>query len=170
MKDFQDDLALNTARFKGYTPDARIVAHLRTRAKEFATQVPTFLNKKQPDKSAQPFKKKFRKYYLVNEENCEEESSAEDPSIDTSSEEYSQFYMGKGHPKGLGKGPKGKGKGKKGKPGKGGFRNQPHRHIAPQLNFDGPKGRERETLPQRQRKNFPIWKQRKRRIQHPSKE
>jgi hypothetical protein len=49
--------------------------------------------------------------------------------------------MGKGHPKGLGKGPKGKGKGKKGKPGKGGFRNQPHRHIAPQLNFDGPKGK-----------------------------
>ncbi len=61
---------------------------------------------------------------MVNEENCEEESSAEDPIIDTSSEELSQFYMGKGHPKGLGKGPKGKGKGKKGKPGKGGFRNQ----------------------------------------------
>ncbi len=78
---------------------------------------------------------------MVNEENCEEESSAEDPIIDTSSEELSQLYMGKGHPKGLGKGPKGKGKGKKGKPGKGGFRNQPHRHIAPQLNFDGPKGK-----------------------------
>ena len=35
LKEFQDDLALNTTRFKGYTPDARIVAHLRTRAKEF---------------------------------------------------------------------------------------------------------------------------------------
>ncbi len=56
LKDFQDDLALNTARFKGYTPDARIVAHLRTRTKEFATQVPSFLNKKQLDKSAQPVK------------------------------------------------------------------------------------------------------------------
>jgi hypothetical protein len=42
LKEFQDDLALNTARFKGYTPDARIVAHLRTRVKEFATQVPSF--------------------------------------------------------------------------------------------------------------------------------
>ena len=72
---------------------------------------------------------------MFNEENCEEESSAEDPFIDTSSEESSQFYMGKGHPKGSEKGPKGKGK--KDKPGKGGFRNQPHRHIAPQLNFDG---------------------------------
>ena len=26
IKEFQDDLAMNTARFKGYTPDARIVA------------------------------------------------------------------------------------------------------------------------------------------------
>ena len=78
---------------------------------------------------------------MVNEENCEEESLDEDTSIDTSSEEHSQFYMGKGHPKGLGKGPKGKGKGKKGKPGKGGSRNQPHRHTAPQLNFDGSKGK-----------------------------
>jgi hypothetical protein len=46
LKEFQDHLALNTARFKGYTPDARIVAHLRTRAKEFATEVPAFLNRK----------------------------------------------------------------------------------------------------------------------------
>ncbi len=30
LKEFQDHLALNTARFKGYTPDARIVSHLRT--------------------------------------------------------------------------------------------------------------------------------------------
>jgi hypothetical protein len=49
--------------------------------------------------------------------------------------------MSKGYSKGLGKGPKGKGKGKKGKPEKGGFRNQPHRHVAPQLNFDGSKGK-----------------------------
>ncbi len=35
IEEFQDDLAMNTARFKGYTPDAKIVAHLRTRAKEF---------------------------------------------------------------------------------------------------------------------------------------
>ena len=143
LKEFQDDLALNTARFKGYTPDARIVAHLRTRAKEFAAQVPSFLNKKQLDTSAPGVQRKFRKYqhYMVNEENCEEESLEEEPSIDTSSEEHSQFYMGKGHPKGLGKGLKGKGKGKKGKPGKGGFRNLPHRHTAPQLNFDGSKGK-----------------------------
>jgi hypothetical protein len=103
-----------------------------------------FRNKKQLDKSAQPVNKKFTKYqkhYMVSEENCEEESPVEEPSINTSSEEYSQFYMGKGHSKGLGKGPKGKGKGKKGKPGKGGFRNQPHRHIAPQLNFNGPKAK-----------------------------
>ena len=83
-----------------YTPDARIVAHLRTRAKEFATQVPSFLNKKQLDTSAPAGKRKFRKYhhYMVNEENCEEKSLVEDPSIDTSGEEYSQFYMGKGIP------------------------------------------------------------------------
>jgi hypothetical protein len=40
LKELQDDLALNTARFKGYTPDARIVAHLRTRAKEFKGYTP----------------------------------------------------------------------------------------------------------------------------------
>ncbi len=49
IKEFQDDLAMNTARFKGYTPDARIVAHLRTRAKEFNVDVPIFLRKKQQD-------------------------------------------------------------------------------------------------------------------------
>jgi hypothetical protein len=50
--------------------------------------------------------------------------------------------MSKGRPKGLGKGPpKGKGKGKNGKPGKGGFRAQQHRHVAPQLSFDSPKGK-----------------------------
>ncbi len=40
---------MNTARFKGYIPDARIVAHLRTRAKEFNVDVPIFLRKKQQD-------------------------------------------------------------------------------------------------------------------------
>ncbi len=50
--------------------------------------------------------------------------------------------MKKGYPKGLGKGlGKGKGKGKKGKPGKGGYRDQQHRHVAPQLSFDGSKGK-----------------------------
>ncbi len=54
-------------------------------------------------------------------------------------EERTQLYMGKGNPKGLGKGSKGKGKGKKGKLGKGGFRDHQHKHIAPQLTFDGPR-------------------------------
>jgi hypothetical protein len=49
LQELQDDLALNTARFKGYTPDARIVAHLRTRAKEFNSELPSFLNKRQQD-------------------------------------------------------------------------------------------------------------------------
>jgi hypothetical protein len=57
LKEIQDDLALNTARFKGYTPDARIVAHLRTRAKEFATLVPSFLNRKQQEAHAPAGKK-----------------------------------------------------------------------------------------------------------------
>jgi hypothetical protein len=45
LKELQDDLALNTARFKDYTPDARIIAHLRTRAKEFNSELPSLLNK-----------------------------------------------------------------------------------------------------------------------------
>ncbi len=99
---------------------------------------------------------------MVNEENCEEKSLEEDPSIHTSCEEHSQFHMGKGHPKGSGKGPKGKGKGKKGKPGKGGFRNQPHRDTAPQLNFDGSKGKGKgKPYPKDKGKKFPIRQQRK---------
>ncbi len=42
IKEFQDDLAMNTARFKGYTPDARVVAHLRTRAKNSMLMFPFF--------------------------------------------------------------------------------------------------------------------------------
>jgi hypothetical protein len=82
LKEFQDDLALNTARFKGYTPDARIVAHLRARAKEFATQVPSFLNWKQQETPAQSDKKKFKRFqhYMINEKTCEGESPGEDPS------------------------------------------------------------------------------------------
>ena len=97
-------LALNTARFKGYTPDVRIVAHLRTRAKEFTADVPSFLSKK-PQDADQPGKRKFKRfqYYMTNDE-------AED--VDVPDEEQLQLYMSKGRPKGLGKG---KGKGKKGK-------------------------------------------------------
>ena len=133
MKEIQDDLALNTARFKGYTPDARIVAHLRTRAKEFATPVPSFLNRKQQEAHVPAGKKKFRKlrHYMIDGEAGEEDSQEE---------ELPQLYLRKGQPKGLGKG-KGKDKGKKGKPGKGGFRDHQHRHVAPQLSFDGSKGK-----------------------------
>ena len=107
MKEFQDDLALNTARFKGYTPDARIVAHLRTRAKEFTSDVPSFLNKK-PQDGEQPGKRKFKRFqhYMINDE-------ADD--VDDPDEDQLQLFISKGRPKGLGKGPKGKGKGKKGK-------------------------------------------------------
>jgi hypothetical protein len=49
LKEFQDKLAMNTARFKGFTPDARIVANLRTRAKEFNIDYHIFLRKKQQD-------------------------------------------------------------------------------------------------------------------------
>ncbi len=89
-------MALNTARFKGYTPDARIVAHLRTRAKEFATPVPSFLNRKQQEAHAPAGKKKFRKlrHYMIDREAGEEDSQEE---------ELPQLYMRKGHPKGLGK-------------------------------------------------------------------
>ncbi len=77
-------------------------------------------------------------------------------------------YMRKGYPKGLGKGlGKGKGKGKKGKPSKGGYRDQQHRHVAPQLSFDGSKGkskgkpitfqRKRETLPQWESRQGGCW-------------
>jgi hypothetical protein len=61
---------------------------------------------------------------------------------DSQEEEQTQFYMKKGYPKGLCKGlGKGKGKVKKGKPGKGGYRDQQHRHVDPQLSFDGSKGK-----------------------------
>ena len=74
IKEFQDDLAMNTARFKGYTPDARIVAHLRTRAKEFNVDVPTFLRKRQLDQRKPLNKRKFKKFphYLTNEETNDE--------------------------------------------------------------------------------------------------
>jgi hypothetical protein len=109
------------------------VAHLRTRAKEFATPVPSFLNRKPQEAIAPAFKRKFRKlqHYMVDGETGEDDSQEE---------ESTQLYMHKGHPKGLGKG-KGKDKGKKGKPGKGGFRDHQHRHVAPQLSFDGSKGK-----------------------------
>ena len=80
LKEIQDDLALNTARFKGYTPDARIVAHLRTRAKEFATPVPSFLNRKQQEAHVPAGKKKFRKlrHYMIDGEAGEEDSQEEE--------------------------------------------------------------------------------------------
>ncbi len=62
IKEFQDDLAMNTARFKGYTPDARIVAHFRTRAKEFNVDVPIFLRKKQQDKRDPLGKREFKNF------------------------------------------------------------------------------------------------------------
>ena len=93
LKEFQDDLALNTARFKGYTPDARIVAHLRTRAKEFTADVPSFLNKR-PQDTDPAGKRKFKRFqhYMANDE-------AED--VDVPDEEQLQLYMSKGRPKGL---------------------------------------------------------------------
>ena len=133
MKEFQDDLALNTARFKGYTPDARIVAHLRTRAKEFNADVPSFLSKK-PQEMDQPGKRKFKRFqnYMTNDETEE---------TDPPDEEQWQLFMNKGKPKGLGKG---KGKGKKG--GKGKFGNRNHL-TRPTLSFDGPKGKGKGKFP-----------------------
>jgi hypothetical protein len=127
LKEFQDDLALNTARFKGYTPDARIVAHLRTRAKEFNANVPSLLSKKTQD-TDQLGKRKFKRFqhYMTNDE-------AED--ADPPDEEQLQLLMNKGRSKGLGKG---KGKGKKGGKGKGGNKNHQPR---PALSFDGSKGK-----------------------------
>ncbi len=122
---------MNTARFKGYTPDARIVAHLRTRAKEFNVDVPIFLRKKQQDQRDPLGKRKFKKFqhYLVNEE-------TDDEIQEDQQEDYTQLYMNKGHSKGLGKG---KSKGKKGyKGGKGGYRSQQPR---PLLAFDNSKGK-----------------------------
>ncbi len=149
LKEFQDHLALNTAtaRFKGYTPDARIVAHLRTRAKEFATDVPAFLNRKQQDPRPQVVKRKLKNFqhYMTSEETQESDSQEE---------EQTQFCMKKGYPKGLGKGlGKGKGKGKKGKPGKGGYRDHQHRHVAPQLSFDGSKGKGKGKSPFKGKEN-----------------
>ena len=96
LKELQDDLAVNTARFKGYTPDARIIAHLRTRAKEFNFELPSFLNKRQQDPQDPLAKKKFKKYqhFLTNDE----ESDA-NPHV----EDLPQLYLRKGNPKGLGK-------------------------------------------------------------------
>jgi hypothetical protein len=122
---------MNTARFKGYTPDARIVAHLRTRAKEFNVDVPIFLRKKQQDQRDSLGKRKFKKFqhYLVNEE-------TDDEVQEDQQDDYTQLYMSKGHPKGLGKG---KGKGKKGhKGGKGGYRSQ---QPKPLLGLDNSKGK-----------------------------
>jgi hypothetical protein len=135
LKELQDDLALNTARFKGYTPDARIIAHLRTRAKEFNSELPSFLNKRQQDPRDPLAKKKFKKYqhFLTNDEDSDASPHEED---------LPQLLIRKGNLKGLGKGlGKGKGKGKSGKPSTGGFRVQHHRHVAPQLSFDAPKGK-----------------------------
>jgi hypothetical protein len=88
IKEFQDDLALNTARFKGYTPDARIVAHLRTRAKEFNVEVPAFLRKRQQDQRDPLGKHKIKKFqhYLTSDE-------SEDDSLDHQDEEQPHFYM-----------------------------------------------------------------------------
>ncbi len=69
-------------------------------------------------------------------------TSDEISESDSQEEEQTQLYMKKGYSKGLGKGlGKGKGKGKKGKPGKGGYRDQQHKHVAPQVSFDGCKGK-----------------------------
>jgi hypothetical protein len=123
-------------RFKCYTPDARIIAHLRTRAKEFTTDVSAFLNRKQHDPRPQTAKRKFKKFqhYLTSDETLESDSQ--------DAEEQTQLCMKKGYPKGLGKGlGKGKDKSKKGKPGNGGYRDHQHRHVTPQLSFDGSKGK-----------------------------
>jgi hypothetical protein len=89
---------------------------------------------------AQPGKRKFKRFpnYLTSEDVDDVESQEED---------YPQLYMGKSYPKGLGKDPKDKGKRKKGKPGKGGFRDHRHRHVAPQLSSDGPKGKGKGKMP-----------------------
>ncbi len=75
-------------------------------------------------------------------------TSEETQESDSQDEEQTQFYMKKGYPKGLGKGlGKGKGKGKKGKPGKRGYRDHQHMHVAPQLSFDGSKGKRKGKSP-----------------------
>jgi hypothetical protein len=68
---------------------------LRTRAKEFATDVPAFLNRKQQDPCPQAVKRKFKKFqhYMTSDETQESDSQEEGQT---------QFYMKKGHPKGLG--------------------------------------------------------------------
>ena len=131
IKEFQDDLALNTARFKGYTPDARIIAHLRTRAKEFNVDVPIFLRRKQQDQRDPLGKRKFKRFpHYLNEETATEDQ--EDPQ-----EEHTQLYMSKGKGK--------KGKGKKGLKGdKGGYRSQQPR---PHLAFDNSKGKGKKGKP-----------------------
>jgi hypothetical protein len=90
-----------------------------------------FLNRKQQDPRPQTVKRNFKKFqhYMKSDETLESDSQEE---------EQTQLYMKKGYPKGLGKG---KGKGKKAKPGKRGYRDQQHRHVAPQLSFDGSKGK-----------------------------
>jgi hypothetical protein len=91
--------------------------------------VPVFLRKKQQDQRDPLGQRKFKKFqhYLVNEETDTE--AQEDQQDD-----YTQLYMSKGHPKGLGKG---KCKGRKGhKGGKGGYRSQ-----QPLLAFENSKGK-----------------------------
>jgi hypothetical protein len=96
---------------------------------------------KQQDPRPQAAKRKFKKFqhYMTSEETQESDSQEE---------EQTQFYMKKVYPKGLRKGlGKGKGKGKIGKPGKGGYRDQQHRHVAPHLSFDGSKGKGKGKSP-----------------------
>ncbi len=80
LKELQDGLALNTVRFKGYTPDAGIVAHLRTRAEEFNSELPSLLNKRQQDPRDPLAKTKFKKYqhYLTNDEESDASPHEED--------------------------------------------------------------------------------------------
>jgi hypothetical protein len=52
LRHFQKKLAENASRFqsKRYTPDARILTHLRIRAQEFKVLPPAFMRKRQPEK------------------------------------------------------------------------------------------------------------------------
>ncbi len=82
-----------------------------------------------------------------------------DENLESGSQEEEQtlLYMRKGYPKGPGKGlGKGKGKGKKGKPSKGSYRDEQHRHVAPQLSFDGSKGKGKGKPPFKGKKNPSI--------------
>ncbi len=110
---------------------------MRTRAKEFNVDVSIFLRKKQQDQRDPLGKRKFKKFqhYLVNEE-TDTEAQEYQQIQEHQQDEYTQLYMSKGHPKGLGKD---KGKGRKGHNGdKGGYRSQ---HPRPMLAFDNSKGK-----------------------------